>query len=115
MSEAPSPKPRGILPATPLEAGGLIEYQEGSVISRVLLKRPSGNVTLFAFDQGEGLSEHKAPYDALVHILEGQAAITVSGERHEAKAGELILLPANEPHALEAIQPFKMILTMVKS
>ncbi len=93
----------------------LIDYQEGSVVSRTILKKKAGNVTLFAFDRGEGLSEHTAPYDALVYIIEGRAEVTVSGEPVELRAGDLILLPANEPHALTAIEPFKMMLTMIRS
>ena len=93
----------------------LVEYQEGSVISRTLIKKKSGTVTLFAFDKGEGLSEHTAPFDALVYVVDGSASITVSGETFDVAAGEMILMPANEPHALQAIDRFKMVLTMVKS
>ncbi len=90
-------------------------YQEGSVVSRQISKAEGGNVTLFAFDQDQGLSEHTAPYDALVHILEGEAQVTISGQPFELKAGDAIIMPANEPHALKAVTKFKMLLTMLKA
>lgn len=93
----------------------MVEYQEGSVISRAIIKKKTGTVTLFAFDKGEGLSEHTAPYDALVHVVDGRAQVTLSGEAFELAAGEMIVMPANEPHALQAVERFKMLLTMVKS
>ena len=93
----------------------LLNYQEGSVVSRVLLKSKGGNVTLFAFDTGEGLSEHTTPYDALVVLVDGEADITISGETFRVKAGETITMPANHPHALKAVSPFKMLLTMIRS
>ena len=92
-----------------------INYQEGAVVSKEIVKKPTGTVTLFAFDMGQGLSEHTTPFDALVIITDGIAEITVSGVKNEVKAGEMLLMPANSPHALKAIQPFKMILTMIKS
>jgi quercetin dioxygenase-like cupin family protein len=93
----------------------LATYQEGSVVSRMLLKRKGGNVTLFAFDAGEGLSEHTAPFDALVYIVDGAAEVTLDGEPHQVTAGETILLPANVPHALHAAERFKMLLVMIRS
>lgn len=93
----------------------MVEYQGGTVISRAIIKKKTGTVTLFAFDKGEGLSEHTAPYDALVHVVDGRAQVTLSGEAFELAAGEMILMPANEPHALHAAERFKMLLTMVKS
>ena len=93
----------------------LVAYQEGAVVSRTLLKRTAGTVTAFAFDQGQGLSEHTAPFDALVHVLEGEAEITIAGTAHRLSAGEMILMPANQPHALTARTPFKMLLTMIRS
>lgn len=92
-----------------------IQYQNGSVVSKEIINKPTGTITLFAFDKGQGLSEHTAPYDALVIITEGVAEITVSGVKHEVKSGEMILMPAHEPHALKAIESFKMTLTMIKS
>jgi quercetin dioxygenase-like cupin family protein len=97
-----------------LNASGLIDYQSGSVVSRTIIKKGTGTVTIFAFDQGEGLSEHTAPFDAMVTILDGEAEITISGETITANAGELIIMPANEPHSLHAGKRFKMMLTMIK-
>ncbi len=102
-------------PAQAAKAGALVDYQPGSVVSREILKKTTGRVTLFAFDADEGLSEHTSPYDALAQILEGEAEITIAGKPNRVNAGELILMPANQPHALKALQPFKMILTMIRS
>ncbi len=93
----------------------LIEFQEGSVVSRTLIKAKTGSVTLFAFDRGEALSEHTTPHDALVQVIDGAAEVTVSGETTRVGAGELVMLPANEPHALRAVEPFKMVLTMIRA
>ena len=93
----------------------LVQYQEGAVVSRQILKRESGSVTLFAFDRGQELSEHTTPYDALVVIVDGEAEITISGRAHRVKQGELIVMPANQPHALKAVARFKMVLTMLRS
>lgn len=92
-----------------------IDYQQGSVVSKQLLKKDTGNVTLFAFDEGQGLSEHTAPYDAMVHVLEGEAEILISKKSHHVKAGEMIIMPAGRPHALMAMRKFKMLLIMIKS
>ena len=92
----------------------LIANQPGAVVSRVLIHKPAGTVTLFAFGAGEGLSQHAAPYDALVHVLEGQANIRIAADDHEVKAGQVLLLPANIPHALRAHIPTKMLLTMIR-
>ena len=94
---------------------GMVDYQTGSVVSRQIVKKNIGTVTLFAFDAGEGLSEHTAPFDALVQVLEGEAEITISGKPHFLQGGELILMPANQPHALKAVKRFKMLLTMIRS
>ena len=91
----------------------LVDYQTGAVVSRQVTKAEGGNVTLFAFDQGQELSEHTAPYDALIHLLDGEAEITISGKSHRLKAGEGIIMPANEPHAVRALDKFKMLLTMI--
>ena len=94
----------------------LIDYQKDSVVSREIIKKELGTVTVFAFDQGQGLSEHSAPFDAMVQIIDGEAEITISGVKHTVKKGEMIIMPANEPHALQAVNsPYKMILTMIKS
>lgn len=92
----------------------LVDYQPGSIVSREIIKKTTGRVVLFAFDQDEGLSEHTSPYDALVQILEGEAEITIAGQPHRLRRGELILMPANQPHALKALQRFKMILTLIR-
>lgn len=99
----------------PKNINQIINYQEGSVVSKEIVNKPTGTITLFAFDIGQGLSEHTAPYDAFVVISEGIAEITVSGVKNEVKAGETFLMPANKPHSLKAIKPFKMILIMIKS
>jgi quercetin dioxygenase-like cupin family protein len=93
----------------------LIDYQEGSVVSRQVMKNEGGNVTLFAFDRGEGLTEHTSPFDALVYVVDGEAEVTVSGVASTLREGDMILTPANEPHALKAPSRFKMLLIMVKS
>ncbi|WP_455368144.1 cupin domain-containing protein [[Eubacterium] cellulosolvens] len=93
----------------------LVSYQPDAVVSRTLVDKKVGTVTLFAFDKGQGLSEHTTPFDALVEILDGESEITISGKRHRIKAGEMILMPANESHALKAVKRFKMILTMIRS
>ena len=93
----------------------LAEYQEGSIVSRTMIDKKAGTVTFFAFDEGQGLSEHVAPYDALVYILDGEAEVTVSGKMNRVKQGEMIVIPANKPHALKAARKFKMMLIMVKS
>ncbi len=97
------------------ELNSLISTQVGSVVSRALISKPAGTVTLFAFDAGEGLSEHTAPYDALVYIVEGEADIRIAEQSHVVKNGWVILLPANVPHALSARAPFKMLLTMIRA
>ena len=93
----------------------LVNYQEGSVVSRTVVNRATGTVTLFAFDEGQGLSEHTAPFDAIAHVMEGESEITVSGTLLRATAGEAVLLPANQPHSLKALSKFKMLLTMIRS
>jgi quercetin dioxygenase-like cupin family protein len=97
-----------------LPLSGMVVYQAGAVVSRQITKTEAGNVTLFAFDQDQELSEHTAPFDALVHILEGTAEIRISGQPHQLQAGEAMIMPANEPHAVKALQPFKMLLTMIR-
>jgi quercetin dioxygenase-like cupin family protein len=93
----------------------LINYQEGSVVSRTLIDKKTGTVTLFAFDINQGLSEHTAPYDAMVYVLEGEVEVTISGNPITLKQSEITIMPANEPHALAAKTKFKMLLTMIKS
>ena len=94
---------------------GLVNYQDGSVVSRTLIDKNAGTVTLFAFAAGQGLSEHTAPFDALVQVIEGEAEILISGKPYCVQGGEMILMPAGQPHALKALKRFKMILTMIRS
>lgn len=96
------------------DMAALVDYQTGSVVSRTIIERKTGTVTLFAFAQGQGLSEHTAPFDAMVYIIDGEAVITIAGKRINVKAGEAIIMPANKPHELKAIRPFKMALTMIR-
>jgi len=92
----------------------MIGYQDAAVVSRQITKTEAGNVTLFAFDKEQGLSEHTAPFDALVHVLEGEAQVIISGKPFDLQAGDAIIMPADEPHALKATQKFKMLLTMIR-
>ena len=92
----------------------LIAYQEGSIVSRMLMNQPHGSVTLFALAEGQGIAEHKTPYDAMVQVIEGEAEIIISGKTHKVSAGEVLVMPANDPHSLKAIKAFKMLLTMIK-
>ena len=96
-------------------AADLVAFQPGAVVSRTLVKKPAGTVTAFAFDAGEGLSEHTAPFDALVLDLIGEAEISISGDSHRVSAGQLVRLPAGQPHAVKAITPFKMLLIMIRA
>ena len=93
----------------------LVDYQDGSVVSKEVIKKEKGTVTLFAFDKGQGLSEHTAPFDALVYIFDGQAEINIAAKQHSLKAGETIIMPANKPHSLKATDRFKMLLVMIKA
>jgi len=98
-----------------LQPAELISYSRGSIVSKTLIDRKSGTLTLFAFDRGQGLSEHVAPFDAVVQILDGAAAITIAGKALKAKAGDMVIMPANVPHALKAEQKFKMLLIMIRA
>ena len=114
MKPETTPKPKGLTGAQVAKASGLVNYQDGSIVSREIVKKPTGNVTIFAFDEGQGLSEHTAPFDALVHVLEGETEITIARKPQCLHGGEMILLPAQQPHALKALKRFKMILTMIR-
>ena len=94
--------------------GDMVDYQEGSVVSRTLIKKEKGTVTLFAFDRGQGLSEHTAPFDATVFVLEGCAEVTVGGTKHEVGPGRALRMPAGVPHGLHAPERFKMLLVMIR-
>jgi quercetin dioxygenase-like cupin family protein len=106
------------MPTTPraeiLRIAELVNYQVGSVVSRIVVKAETGNVTLFAFDEGQELSEHTAPFDALVHVLDGEVETTISGKPFHLKTGDAIVMPAGEPHAVKAVKRFKMLLTMMR-
>lgn len=93
----------------------MVDYQDGSVVSREIIKKPTGTVSLFAFDRDQGLSEHTAPFDALVCVLDGETEITISGNPHRLKEGDMIIMPAGQPHALKALKRFKMMLVMIRS
>jgi quercetin dioxygenase-like cupin family protein len=114
MQNLPS-KPKSLSMTRVVKAVEVVDYQEGAIVSREIVKKPTGTVTVFAFDQGEGLSEHTAPFDALVEVLEGEIEITISGQPFHLQPGDMILMPAGQPHALKALKRFKMILTMVRS
>lgn len=100
--------------ATVFDIEQQVDYAEGGVVSKQVIKSQAGNVTLFSFDKEQGLSEHSAPFDALVQILDGKAEVRIGGIPHNVKAGEIIIMPANIPHALHAVERFKMLLTMIK-
>ena len=113
---SPRPSPKAELAAAEIaRVAELANYQSGSVVSRILVRRDKGNVTLFAFDEGQELSEHTAPFDALVYVLEGRAEIRIAGQPFRLSAGDVILMPANRPHAVRAVSAFKMLLTMIRS
>jgi quercetin dioxygenase-like cupin family protein len=101
--------------AAKIKTAELISYQTDAVVSKTLIARPTGTVTMFAFDRGQGLSEHTAPFDAMVSILEGEAEVIIAGQSHILQEGEMIIMPAGQPHALNAVQKFKMLLIMIKS
>ena len=107
-------KLKGLTGAAAAQAHELVNYQDSSIVSREIVKKPSGSVTIFAFDEGQGMSEHTSPFDAIVQVLEGEAEISIAGKEHSLHEGEIILMPANQPHALKADKRFKMILTMIR-
>lgn len=115
MSEQQGKAGRGMPVAEIVCSTDLVSYQEGSVVSRQIIKQDKGNVTLFAFDDRQGLSEHTSPFDALAHVLEGEVEIVISGNPLRVRAGEMVLMPAHQPHALKALTKFKMLLTMIRS
>ena len=100
---------------TPLTLAELVAYQAGSVVSRTLIDKKIGTLTLFSFDAGQGLSEHTAPYDAVVQVLDGEAEITIDGTVHRLAAGQMIIMPANRPHSLKGVKRFKMLLVMIRA
>jgi quercetin dioxygenase-like cupin family protein len=108
------PEQTGLPPAEPVELAKLVAYQEGGVVSRTLVKKNGGTVTVFAFDKGQALSEHTAPFDAFVQVLDGDVDLVIGGKHVPAKAGQTVLMPAGIPHAVNAITQFKMLLIMVR-
>ncbi len=98
-----------------LDMAGLVDYQAGAVVSRTIIEKDTGTVTLFAFGEGQGLSEHTTPYDALVHVIDGAAKVTIGGQANTVRAGEMIIMPADVPHAVDAAENFKMLLVMIRS
>jgi quercetin dioxygenase-like cupin family protein len=103
-----------IEPSTPLRLDTMVDYAEASTVSRIIAKNSAGNVTLFSFDEGQSLSEHSTPFDALVQVIEGEVQLIIGGETVVARGGEVVLMPANVPHAVNAVKRFKMLLTMLK-
>ena len=108
-------RPKGLPPAQVAKAPELVNYQDGAVVSREIVKKPTGNVTIFAFDEGQGLSEHTAPFDALVELLDGEAEVRIGGQASMLHEGDAILMPAGIPHGLRATRRFKMLLTMIRA
>lgn len=115
MQAENTPKPKGLNGAEIARVSELVNYQDGSIVSREIVKKSTGNVTIFAFDEGQGLSEHTAPFDALVHVFEGEAEVSIAGKPNHLQGGDMILIPAQQPHSLKALKQFKMILTMIRS
>jgi len=115
MSPIQKQKTAGELKAMDLDLMTLVDYQAGSIVSREIVSQKTGTVTIFAFDEGQGLSEHTAPFDALVYVIDGETEITISSRSHRLTGGKLIIMPANEPHALKAVKRFKMMLVMIRS
>ena len=115
MTDSEGPGGGALPPAQALDLLGLADYADGAIVSRTLAENEAGTLTLFAFDQGQGLSEHSTPFDAIVQVLDGQAELTIGGETVTAAAGQLVLMPANVPHAVKAPQRFKMLLTMLRA
>jgi quercetin dioxygenase-like cupin family protein len=115
MQNDTSPKPKGLADAQVAKISELASYQDGAIVSREIIRKPTGSVTIFAFDEGQGLSEHTAPFDALAQVLEGAVEIMISGKPYHLQSGEMIRMPAGQPHAVKALGRFKMILTMIRS
>jgi quercetin dioxygenase-like cupin family protein len=113
MAEAKKPTNRLI--ATAARLADLVDYQQGAVVSRTIMDKKAGTLTLFAFDKGQGLSEHTAPFDAFVYILAGEAEVTISGRTLHLGEGEMVIMPAGAPHSLQAVDRFKMLLVMIRS
>jgi quercetin dioxygenase-like cupin family protein len=115
MKSDDKPRANNILHSTVSKPAELVDYQPAAVVSREIVRGKTGSVTLFAFDKGQELSEHMAPFNALAHVLDGEAEIWISGKSNRVQAGEMIIMPANQPHALKAATRFKMMLVMIRS
>jgi len=114
MSENEGVERREELAGHPVNLAGLLDYQQGAIVSRTIADKETGTLTLFAFDKGQGLSEHTAPFDAIVYALEGEADITLSGQNARVTCGDMLIMPADQPHAVRASTPFKMLLVMIR-
>lgn len=114
MSLKQMPEQAGLPPSEPVELASLVAYQAGGVVSRTLVKKNGGTVTVFAFDEGQSLSEHTAPFDAIVQVLDGKVELVIGGKQVPAQAGQTVLMPANVPHAVNALGRFKMLLIMMR-
>ena len=115
MADKPKPLAHDDLLAAVLEPGELVDYQRGAIVSRAIVDKPTGTVTVFAFDAGQALSEHTAPFDAMVQVLDGEVELTVEGKSSRLARGQMLIMPAHKPHAVTAITRFKMLLTMIRS
>ena len=115
MSHRDASESRKIPPAKAVDLATLVNYEEGSIVSRTLAENKAGTLTLFAFDAGQGLSEHSAPYDAIVQVIDGKSELVIGGKTVRAAAGQLVVMPANVPHAVKAPGRFKMLLTMLRA
>jgi quercetin dioxygenase-like cupin family protein len=115
MAECDGSEARRLPPAQAVDLARLVDYAEGSIVSRTLAENPAGTLTLFAFDAGQGLSEHSTPFDAIVQVLDGETELTIGGKTVQAAAGQLVVMPADVPHAVKAPGRFKMLLTMLRA
>jgi quercetin dioxygenase-like cupin family protein len=115
MEEAKKPAQTNKLIANAARLADLVDYQQGAVVSRAIIDKKAGTLTLFAFDKGQGLSEHTAPFDAFLYMLDGEAEVTISGRTLLLREGEMVIMPAGEPHSLQAVDRFKMLLVMIRS
>lgn len=115
MEEANKPTHTNRLIATVAKLADLVDYQQGAVVSRTIIDKKAGTLTLFAFDESQGLSEHTAPFDAFLYMLDGEAKVTISSRTLRVSEGEMVIMPANKPHALQAVDKFKMLLVMIRS
>ncbi len=114
MKTEEKPAPHETYPSDAFRLRDAVAYQAGAIVSREIVSKKTGSVTVFAFDEGQGLAEHTAPFDAMVYVLDGEAEITIAGQRHQLKEGDAIIMPGGKPHALQATRKFKMLLIMIR-